>query len=290
MNKNCDAHAIGAYADTWLEAAPAPKGVLSRVRQRSRHAALSLLGRLSKGSRAPFLRPLYCHYVFADQKSRFRDVLRSLQTVGRFINTETCVRMLTGEVPIDGCYFHLSMDDGFRNVLDHAAPVLQELGIPAIFFVPSQFVGADWAKARQFCDCNGGYSKVVEFLKPGDLKTLRFLGFEIGSHTRTHARLSSITDKSTLETEVSGSKDELEQLLGERCQFISWPYGKRSDISEAALDCVRAAGYEACFGAFRGSVIPGTTERYSVPRPHFEVQWAFPHIHYFARGHMERPV
>lgn len=287
MSENSGTDSKEAYAGTWLEAAPALNGWTARLRQGSRHLGLSVLGRLSRDNKKPFLRPLYCHYVFADQRSKFRDVLCSLQTAGRFIDTETCIQMLEGTAPIDGCYFHLSMDDGFRNVLEHAAPVLRELDIPAIFFVPTQLVGADWAKARQFCEQNG-YSKVVEFLTPGDLRTLRSLGFEIGSHTRTHARLLSIADNSELAAEVAGSKGELEQLLGEKCRFISWPYGKRTDINAAALNCVRAAGYEACFGAFRGSVTPGATDRYQIPRHHFEVQWPLSHIRYFAGGHMEQ--
>jgi hypothetical protein len=90
-----------------------------------------------------------------------------------------------------------------------------------------------------------------------------------------------------LEDEIAGSKEDIERNLGIECKYISWPYGRMTDSDEISLDCARRAGYSACFGGFRGTIRANVTDRFQVPRRHFEVQWPFAHTEYFARGHFE---
>ena len=59
------------------------------------------------------------------------------------------------------------------------------------------------------------------------------------------------------------------------------------DDVERSLALTKAAGYEACFGAFRGSMTPGSTDLFAIPRHHFEPEWPAAHVKYFARGNME---
>ena len=58
-------------------------------------------------------------------------------------------------------------------------------------------------------------------------------------------------------------------------------------INEKALKFIDEAGYKACFGAFRGSLMKGKTNFLKLPRHHFEVEWPLSHIKYFAMGNME---
>jgi hypothetical protein len=90
-----------------------------------------------------------------------------------------------------------------------------------------------------------------------------------------------------LDDEIGGSKKQIEEELGQECRYISWPYGRLSDADNESLKAVERAGYEACFGAYRGTVRPGETDLFSIPRHHFEVQWPVSHVLYFARGNME---
>jgi peptidoglycan/xylan/chitin deacetylase (PgdA/CDA1 family) len=124
-----------------------------------------------------------------------------------------------------------------------------------------------------------------------DLAEMVAAGYDIGSHTRTHARFSTISRETALmEDEILGSKRELEQNLNRECKYISWPYGRLSDADDQSLDMVQHAGYDACFGAYRGTVTPGKTNIFSIPRHHFEVQWPFSHVEYFSRGNRESRV
>ncbi len=116
-----------------------------RLRQSVRGSLLRAAGRVWPKPREPFLRCLYCHWVFPAAIENLAAVLRDLQRAGTFVSTERCIDLVLGRAPIDGPYFHLSIDDGFKNNLTHAAPLLVELGIPAVVFVPSAFMDASSA-------------------------------------------------------------------------------------------------------------------------------------------------
>jgi peptidoglycan/xylan/chitin deacetylase (PgdA/CDA1 family) len=254
-----------------------------------RSSLIALLNSLQSPAPGHFLRCLYCHYVFDDQVDAFERQLHFLLQRGRFVDTTTCLRMARGEQPVDGRCFHLSFDDGFRNHFTNAAPVLRRLGIPSLFFVPSAFVDADYETSRHYCMETTDYAGVMEMLRWSDLEQMLADGFDIGSHTQTHARFSDISaDPERMRQEFQGSKLELERRLGFTCNTISWPYGTLGDADWQSLEWVRQSGYEACFGAFRGTVMPGNTNLFAIPRHHFEVQWPLAHVSYFAGGHGER--
>ena len=121
-----------------------------------------------------------------------------------------------------------------------------------------------------------------------DLLDLISEGYEIGSHSKTHARFSDLSkNRMLMEDEILGSKKELETNLNYECKYISWPFGRLTDIDSESLRVIKDAGYVACFGAYRGTVQTGSTNIFSIPRHHFEVQWPISHIKYFARGNME---
>jgi peptidoglycan/xylan/chitin deacetylase (PgdA/CDA1 family) len=236
---------------------------------------------------AAFLRCLFCHYVFDDQRAEFERIVCRLAKLGHFVDTNGLLEMLSGKRAIDGRYFHLSFDDGFRNNLTNAAPVLREHGVPATFFVPTAVIGTNPSLMREYC-LRIQYPAPIELMTWDDIASLRDAGFEIGSHTRTHARFADISnDPAKLEDEIVGSKRELEARTGATCRTISWPFGKVTDADGPSIDAARRAGYDACFGAFRGTVRPGATDPFRIPRHHFEAEWPIAHIEYFARGRME---
>ena len=135
------------------------------------------------------------------------------------------------------------------------------------------------------------YGGVIEFLEWSDILEMVSLGYEIGSHTSSHFRLSDIsTNKEQLLFEVKESKLVIEKKLKIPCKYISWPFGLLSDIDKLSLEVIKQVGYEACFGLFRGSIISGKTNKFMIPRHHFEVEWPIEHIKYFLSGNMEKKV
>ena len=258
---------------------------VGRLRQFVRDCALSAYSLVLRPSKVPVLRLLYCHCVFDHQRNKFESIIRYLQGIGEFISTDSVLDILHGKVPLLRSSFHLSFDDGLRNVVTNALPILREHGVPAILFVPTTLVSTPpgaFGDIRRILAASDANSEIVTW---PDLEKARAAGFDIGSHTRSHARLSdTLMSATVIEDEVCGSKMDLERRLGVECRYISWPFGRLQDVGDGALDVVKKAGYKACFGAFRGRIEPGATNAFRIPRHHFEPDWRLSHVKCFALG------
>jgi peptidoglycan/xylan/chitin deacetylase (PgdA/CDA1 family) len=68
-------------------------------------------------------------------------------------------------------------------------------------------------------------------------------GWEIGSHSCSHPRLTQVTD-AALQAELRDSRAVLERQLG-RCTSLAYPYG---DVDSRVVEAAREAGYEAAVG------------------------------------------
>ena len=63
------------------------------------------------------------------------------------------------EEKIIGKNFHLSFDDGFRNNFLNAVPILIRYQVPAIFFVPTSIIDADYDTIKNYCVNTTKYKK-----------------------------------------------------------------------------------------------------------------------------------
>ena len=75
----------------------------------------------------------------------------------------------------------------------------------------------------------------------GYLRELAAFGWEIGSHTRNHPRLTKL-DGAELELELAGSREDLNSRLDAECRTIAYPYG---DVDVRVAEAARLAGYVA---------------------------------------------
>jgi peptidoglycan/xylan/chitin deacetylase (PgdA/CDA1 family) len=287
-----DAPAEAAPAAAWatLEGhlgRPGREALPARLRRLLRHGALSVAGGATRFGDRAFLRCVYAHWVLDDQVEDFRRLLSRLQRIGSFVSTETLVKMLRGETPIDARHFHLSFDDAFDNIYRNALPVLVDLGIPAAVFAPTRFVGASDAEVRRDWWRRDQVSHPTRPLRWEWLAEMARLGFDVGSHTRRHRRLAQIEARDELADEIVGSKRDLEDRLGVPCRYFAWPFGRASDIDARGLELIGEAGYEASFSAVRGRVVPRRTRLLEIPRHHFEPDWPWPHVRFFAAGGLE---
>ncbi len=134
----------------------------------------------------------------------------------------------------------ITFDDAFLDFLEVAYPVLAEHEVPSTVFVPTGYVGGhnDWDAAHP------SYRR-KRLMTKAQLRTLWQGGLvDFGSHTVTHARMSDLSTED-LHKETAESKGELETLLGVPVTMFAYPYGQLDDISEQAVEAVRAAGYRS---------------------------------------------
>jgi len=83
----------------------------------------------------------------------FRAILEALCAAGTPISADEALEAMRARLPLPERAFLVSFDDGFRNNLTTAAPILEELGIPAIVYVTTDFVengDASWIDLVEF--------------------------------------------------------------------------------------------------------------------------------------------
>lgn len=143
----------------------------------------------------------------------------------------------------------LTFDDGYRDFLDEAVPMLQERGFTAtLYVVAGKFGGSnDWDEAPR-----------LSLLSAAEIAEIAAAGFEVGSHSLTHARLSDLP-AAKQEREVRVSREVLAAVLGEAPVGFCYPYGAYDSHTVAAVE---AAGYAyACATKSYGDAGPLTLPR-----------------------------
>jgi peptidoglycan/xylan/chitin deacetylase (PgdA/CDA1 family)/GT2 family glycosyltransferase len=131
----------------------------------------------------------------------------------------------------------ITIDDGYRDNLEVAEPVLRRHGFPATVFLVSGKLGGvnDWT--------DGGALADRPLLTAEQAEELRGRGIAIGAHTRTHPELPAQADGAVKE-EIGGSREDLEARLGAPIATFAYPFGL---FDERAVTAVGESGYEgAC--------------------------------------------
>ena len=142
----------------------------------------------------------------------------------------------------------LTFDDGFRNWITNALPLLKELDVRASFYACP---GWDGGQHPEVTGAEG------ELLDRAGLRRLHDAGMEVASHSMTHPDLRGL-DTAALGSELSRSKIEIEAITERPCRTFAYPYGFFDDRVKRATE---AAGYECAL-----DWLPGRWDRYAVPR------------------------
>lgn len=127
------------------------------------------------------------------------------------ISLAELVRRLQKKEPLGGAV-SITFDDGYRDNLTNAFPVLKRYNFPATIFMVTNLVGR--------VDKNG-----QQRLSLQELQTLEASGLvDIEPHTKSHPRLSKL-DARAVRDEVASSKGDIEEMLGKKATLFAYPYG-----------------------------------------------------------------
>ena len=119
----------------------------------------------------------------------------------------------------------ITFDDGYRDNLRLAAPVLLKHGFAFTVFATAGFIR----------------SGKEPFLSPTELRELAALPqVTIGAHGVTHVPLTRCDDRQ-LREELTGSKHYLEDLLGRPVKELAYPHGA---VDRRVRDAAGLAGYD----------------------------------------------
>ncbi|CAB3735671.1 hypothetical protein LMG3458_05260 [Achromobacter deleyi] len=154
-----------------------------------------------------------------------------------------------------GKVFGITFDDGYRNVVQNAMPVLDKLGFTATnYLVANQFDGGNvW-------DAKIGIPH-SPLMTVEEMRQWAAAGHEVGSHTLDHVHLPEMTPDEARRQMVE-SKDVLEQALGAPVTAFCYPYG---DHGPEHLAMAREAGYDNATLTKRG-LANASDDPFGLPR------------------------
>lgn len=261
----------------------ASRSAARRLRDRARDAAVLALslGRTPGRGGGEIRFPFY-HHVFDDERAGFTRQLDYMRRFGEFLDLDSAAALLASGDTIDGTYFCVTFDDGFRSCRTNALPILAEKGVPAAFFLPTRYIGTrvetDWEVLLGFY---GGAGPVVEFLDWDDCRVLAGAGMTIGSHTVGHVRLSDL-DGDAASAEFTESKRVIEAETGHPCVHFCCPWGRPGVHFDPDRDpdLARRAGYRSFLTTVRGGNRAGDSPC-AIRRDHLLAGWGTYQLRYF---------
>jgi len=153
----------------------------------------------------------------------------------------------------------ITFDDGYLDNRTTAAPIMQALGLTATFFVSTDMIGS----VKPFPHDEERGRPPQPHLNWDDLRTLVAMGFDIGSHTCSHADMGAISPDQA-EVELRVSRERLERELRQPIRMFAFPYGRRRNMRPDTIAAARRE-YEVCCSAYGGHnttpVDPGNVRR-----------------------------
>jgi len=137
----------------------------------------------------------------------------------------------------------VTFDDAFLSVSKFGHPILSKLGLPGTVFVPTAFVSArqrlQWPEMDRWLETSA--NSELDCMAWSDLEGLIESGWEIGSHTLTHPRLTHLDDDAA-RFELMESRRECTERLGVPCDTLAYPYG---DVDERIAGFAESTGFAA---------------------------------------------
>ncbi len=181
----------------------------------------------------------------------FRRQIQWLAKSFEFVSLEEVQRRLR-----QGCNFRpcvsITFDDGYADNCREAIPFLIKEQIPCTYFATLQNVVHEEPFSHDLV--------LGQRLAPNSLEQLKAMaaaGVEIGGHAYTHADLGKITDPRLLHYEMVEAKEEMQRALGRPVRYFAFPFGQHDNMSSAAFQLAREAGFEAVCSAYGGYNFPG---------------------------------
>lgn len=205
-----------------------------------------------------------CYHSVSDDTWRFSIPFASLQkqiewVLKRYIpiTTSDLTQYLSGKKKLEHDSFVVTFDDGYSDNL------LTKDFFKSKNIRPTIFVLSDSEHANRV-----EIENEKSLLTLGEIQELYKNGWEIGSHSATHANLYSTVDLKQ-DVEIVQSKEILRDALGVPILYFAYPKGLYTTTS---TDKVRQAGYELAY-AISGNYakpnqFPYLVDRIGIDRTH----------------------
>jgi peptidoglycan/xylan/chitin deacetylase (PgdA/CDA1 family) len=153
---------------------------------------------------------VHAYYGLVTSRARFREQLRCLRDAAyRVVDLAQALILVETDDVARSRLAVISFDDGYRDFITDAWPVLQEFGFSATVFLPTRFIGGRF---------NGR-----ECLTWAEARELSREGVSFGSHTVSHRNLRGLP-WSEITQELRASRRHIEDALGIAVTLFAHPY------------------------------------------------------------------
>jgi peptidoglycan/xylan/chitin deacetylase (PgdA/CDA1 family) len=194
---------------------------------------------------------------FCVTRDAFDAQMRLLAEEGRAVSLAQVQRFVSGAgeardaLPKDACL--VTVDDGCLSTLTEVLPTLRRWDVPAVAFVSSALIGADYDGLPE------------RYLTWDELRELDASPLvTVGSHAHTHRSLG-LMSPADARAEARRSRETLEAQLGHPVRSFAYPFGTRADFNAVTERALADAGYHVAFNSMHGAILPGA-DPISLPR------------------------
>ena len=181
-----------------------------------------------------------CNNTFCMPIGEFARQMAFLKQKGyRSVNMKDLLKFIDYQEPLPRKAVAITIDDGYRSVYDLAYPILKEHDFTATLFIYTDFID------------NSPNALTWE-----QLKELAQAGFEVESHTITHADLTLKRKGETqteylqrIERELRVPRELIQERLGQIPVWLAYPYGRYNNV---VVSMALQAGYKGGVTVTRG--------------------------------------
>ncbi len=141
----------------------------------------------------------------------------------------------------------ITFDDGYAENCLRAIPLLLERKIPFTYFVSWKYIRDQVPFPHDVAFGRPLATNTVE-----SIQALADMGVEIGSHTMSHPDIGKLSDAASLQREIVDSKSEIESAIDKPVRYFAFPYGRQANLTAAAFELGKRAGYLGMCSAYGG--------------------------------------
>ena len=185
----------------------------------------------------------------------FDEQMALLRELGYFVvSLDAVVDHYVAGTPLPPRAVLITFDDGYRDNLEYALPVLERHGYPAVLFVPLAFVGEPMPLPHEEHLLPQGIRNPT--LDWAELAELDRRGVRVESHGISHRPLAALeVDEAAREIVIS--KLRLEERLGRPVRAFAYVKGSEAHFKPVHPSLLQQAGYDVGFTAVSGPNGPG---------------------------------
>ena len=199
--------------------------------------------------------------------SLFDEQMAQLRELGyTVVDLDAVLDHYTRGAPLPPKSVLVTFDDGYRDNLENALPILHRYGYPAVLFVPIGYLGEPRPLPHEEqLRVRGIVNATLDW---GELRELDAAGLRIECHGISHRPVAAL-ELDEAAREIVVSKLRLEEALGRPVKAFAYVKGSEAHYKPVHLSLVRQAGYELGFTSVSGANGP-RSDRFRLRRYNVE--------------------